>query len=172
MLPISSPSFDEHIGEAQQPVGCGVKFTITANNDPNFMFITPGIKNCISCSLQAMGQVTWQVTLPGTLLTVDVGPTTPFAEVEGNFLILAEPEGYVQPGFEGAKQIVCNGGGQQIATFLASPGELTAVHVNISTCIHAVKACALYHSTYLVSRARPKGSGESCESELFYRNAY
>ena len=71
-----------------------------------------------------MGQVTWQVTLPGSFITVDVGPSTPFAEVDGNILILAEPEEYVLPGFVGARQIVCNVGGQQIATFLASPGEL------------------------------------------------
>ena len=110
------------VGEAQQPVGCEANFTIT-NNDPIFRFITPGVKNCISCSLEAMGQVTWQVTLPGMLFTVDVGPSTPFAEVDGNILIFAEPQEYVHPGFVGAKQIVCNGRGQQVATFLASPGQ-------------------------------------------------
>ena len=100
------------------------------------MFITPGVKNCIRCSLESFGQVTWQVTLPGMLFTVDVGPSTPFAEVDNNILVLAEPEEYVLPGQLGAKEIVCNGGGQQIATFLASPG------VSYSTKIHCCTAWA------------------------------
>ena len=61
----------------------------------------------------------WQVTPPGSFIPTDVGPATAgFAEVDGNFLIIPNPEDYVGPGFIGQRRIVCS---QQLSSSLFSP---------------------------------------------------
>ena len=90
----------------------------------NQLYIIPSVKNCFRCALETMGLITWQVILPGSPLPVDIGTMTPFAMVDGNTLIISDPETFVLPGLSGARQIICNGVGQQIALHLISPGIL------------------------------------------------
>ena len=68
-----------------------------------------------------MGSVRWQVQLDGDLIPSSLSPD---AETDGNFLVIAMPDNYVQPGNSGRRDIVCTStvNGQNLEARLASPG--------------------------------------------------
>ena len=65
----------------------------------------PGVVNCFSCALDTMGNVNWQVDLDGDLVVVTLSPD---AVAVGNFLVIAMPDNYVQPGTSGRRNIACS----------------------------------------------------------------
>ena len=87
------------------------------------IYITPGVVNCFSCALDSMGSVIWQVEIDGDLVLPSVSEGT--AATEGNFLIIAMPDNYVQPGTGGRQDIVCTSAvsGQNLEARLASPSK-------------------------------------------------
>ena len=87
------------------------------------IYITPGVVNCISCALDTMGSVTWQVDLDGDLVVVMLSPDT---IANGNFLVIAMPDNYVQPGTSGRRNIICSLASNEALTYearLASPSK-------------------------------------------------
>ena len=91
----------------------------------------PGVVNCLSCILDTIGSVSWQVTLNGDLVPVSSSPN---AEPVGNFLVIAMPENYVLPGTSGRRIIVCTNyvNGQNLEARLASP-SMNLICMNILT---------------------------------------
>jgi hypothetical protein len=85
------------------------------------LYITPGLVNCFSCALDAGGStsVSWQVELDGDLVPAS---TSPDVVVDGNFLVIAMPNDYVQPGTSGRRDILCTNlaNGQSLDARLAS----------------------------------------------------
>ena len=70
-----------------------------------------------------MGNIVWQVDLDGRLEPTFLSPD---AETDGNFLIIAMPDNYVQPGIAGRRSILCSGAnGQTLEARLASPSKGT-----------------------------------------------
>ena len=72
-----------------------------------------------------MGSVRWQVDLDGDLVVVTLSPD---AEANGNFLVIATPGDYVQPGTSGRQDIVCslaNNEAVRLEARLASPSKST-----------------------------------------------
>ena len=68
-----------------------------------------------------MGSVSWQVELNRDLILPSLSPD---AETDGNFLVIAMPDNYVQPGNSGRRDIVCSTvNGQNLEARLASPGK-------------------------------------------------
>ena len=87
------------------------------------LYITPGVVNCFSCALDATGNVNWQVALDGDLVVVTLSPD---AVAVGNFLVIAMPDSYVQPGTSGRQNIVCSLADDETQTLearLASPSK-------------------------------------------------
>ena len=107
-------------------MNCGANLTIESS--VSLLFITPGVKTCISCALDMNEPVTWQVELPDTQLKVAVDPmTVPYAtETDENYLILYEPSAYVLPGAVGVRQVMCTGiySASTLEATLASPSKL------------------------------------------------
>ena len=69
-----------------------------------------------------MGSVSWQVELNRDLIPPSLSPD---AETDGNFLVIAMPDNYVQPGNSGRRDIACTStvNGQNLEARLASPGK-------------------------------------------------
>ena len=85
--------------------------------------------NCFSCFLDTVGSVVWQVELDnGDRVQPDLSPD---AEAVGNFLVLAMPENYVEPGTAGRKYIVCTSqlNNSNVEVRLASPSKRLRVHI-------------------------------------------
>ena len=80
----------------------------------------PGVVNCFSCALDTGGSVSWQVELNGDLVPVSSSPDT---VVDGNCLVIAMPDNYVQPGTAGRRDILCSANGQSLEARLASPSK-------------------------------------------------
>ena len=81
----------------------------------------PGVVNCFNCTLDTTGgSVSWQVELNGDLVPVS---SSPDAVVNGNFLVIAMPDNYVQPGTSGRRDIHCSADSQNLEARLASPSE-------------------------------------------------
>ena len=95
--------------------------TFRIEQDRIDIYITPGVVNCLSCALDTVGSVNWQVELNGDLVSVS---SSPDAVTDGNFLVIATPDNYVQPGTSGRLDIVCSAAtnGQNIEARLTSPG--------------------------------------------------
>ena len=70
-----------------------------------------------------MGSVSWLVEIDGDLVPPSLSEDA--AATEGNFLIIAMPDVFVQPGTTGRRDIVCASAvtGQTLEARLASPGE-------------------------------------------------
>ena len=83
----------------------------------------PGVVNCISCNLDDMGNVAWQVTVDGDLVPVS---SSSDVTTDGNFLVIAIPENYVLPGTSGRRNIVCTSlsSGGTLEARLASPSKI------------------------------------------------
>ena len=81
----------------------------------------PGVVNCFSCALDTTsGSVSWQVELDGDSVPVS---SSPDAVVNGNFLVIAMPDNYVQPGTAGRRDIHCSANHQSLEARLASPSK-------------------------------------------------
>ena len=82
----------------------------------------PGVVNCFSCALDTIGSVNWQVDTDGDLVPVSLSPD---AEADGNFLVVAMPDNYVQPGTSGRRNVKCTSvvTGQPLEARLASPSK-------------------------------------------------
>ena len=83
----------------------------------------PGVVNCFSCALDAMGQVNWQVSMNGDPVIVTISPD---AVAVGNFLVIAMPDSYVPPGTTGRQNIICslaNNEARRLEARLASPSK-------------------------------------------------
>ena len=89
-------------GSGQTPPSQCIQ-TLRIEQDRMDIYITPGVVNCFSCALDAMGNVNWQVDLDGDLVVVTLSPD---AVAVGNFLVIAMPDNYVQPGTSGRRHIV------------------------------------------------------------------
>ena len=78
-----------------------------------------------------MGDVAWQVELDGDPIPAS---SSPDVVVNGNFLVIAMPDDYVQPGTSGRKDIVCYSliNGQTLEARLASRSKL---FVKMSTAV-------------------------------------
>ena len=84
------------------PANCSTNLTV--GNGVSQLFITPSVKNCISCTLDMNEMVwTWRVELPSKQLNAAVGPMT------ASYAILYEPSAYVLPGALGVRQVICTG---------------------------------------------------------------
>ena len=92
-------------------------------NDRTDIIIEPGVVNCFSCALDTNGSVIWQVELDGELVPVS---SSPDATTDDNFLVIAMPDNYVQPGTSGRRDIVCTSlvNSQNLEARLASPGKI------------------------------------------------
>ena len=109
-------------GFAQTPPSQCVE-TRRIETDRMDLYITPRVVNCFSCALDAMGSVNWQVDLDGDLVVVTLSPD---AVAVGNFLVIAMPDNYVQPGTSGRQDIVCslaNNDAIRLEARLASPSK-------------------------------------------------
>ena len=109
------------IGSAQStpPLQCVQNFRIDRNRID--LYIMPGVVNCFNCTLDtAGGSVSWKVELDGDLVPVS---TSPDAVVNGNFLIIAMPDDYVQPGTSGRRDISCTVNDQHLEARLASQSK-------------------------------------------------
>ena len=98
-------------------------WTFRIEQDRIDIYITPGIVNCFSCALDSMGGVNWQVELDGDLVPASLSPD---AATDGNLLVIAMPDNYIQPGTGGRRDIVCTSAvnnAQNLEARLASPGE-------------------------------------------------
>ena len=128
---------------AQQPARCLQTFRIENGSRPNYV-IVPGVANCFSCALDAVGAtVSWSVADGSVIRQLQTG--SPFiltianqsitiAEVEENYLILPAPEVYVLPGLVGRQDIFCSlatGSGEQYEARLISPGKIWSTLVLI-----------------------------------------
>ena len=85
----------------------------------------PGVVNYFSCALDTTGgSVSWQVELEvdGDPAPVPVS-SLPDIVVNGNFLVIAMPKNYVQPGTAGRRDIHCSTNGQSLEARLASPSK-------------------------------------------------
>ena len=83
----------------------------------------PGVVNCFSCVLDTTGgSVSWQVELDGDPAPVPVS-SLPDIVVDGNFLIIAMPDNYIQPGTVGRRDIHCSANSQSLEARLASPSS-------------------------------------------------
>ena len=81
----------------------------------------PGVVNCFSCALDTTGgSVSWQVELDGDPVPAS---SLPDIVVNGNFLVIAMPDNYVQPGTAGRRDIHCSANGQSVEARLASPSK-------------------------------------------------
>ena len=82
----------------------------------------PGVVNCFSCAAlnTTGGSINWQVELNGDLVPVS---SSPDAVVNGNFLVIAMPDNYVQPGTSGRRDIRCSVNGRSLEARLASPSK-------------------------------------------------
>ena len=102
----------------------------------------PGVVNCFSCALDSNGSVSWKVhnvTVDGDLELVPVSSSSD-AVADGNFLVVAMPETYVQPGPSGRRNIVCISlvNGQILEARLASPGNLSVYTIKVQLFDHVV----------------------------------
>ena len=77
---------------------------LRVEHDQMDLYITPGVVNCFSCVLDTNGSVAWQVMVNGDLVPLS---STPNAEADGNFLVIAMPEDYILPGTSGRRGILC-----------------------------------------------------------------
>ena len=110
-------------GFAQTPPSQCVE-TRRIESDRMDLYITPGVVNCFSCALDTTGNVNWQVDLDGDLVVVTLSPD---AVAVGNFLVIAMPDNYVQPGTSGRQNIVCslaNNDAVRLEARLASPSKV------------------------------------------------
>ena len=81
----------------------------------------PGVVNCFSCALDtAGGNVAWQVELHSDLVPASLSPDV---VINGNFLVIAMPDDYVQPGTSGRRDILCSANSQNLEARLASPSK-------------------------------------------------
>ena len=81
----------------------------------------PGVVNCFSCALDtAGGSINWQVEVDGGLVPVS---SLSDIVVNGNFLVIAMPDDYVQPGTAGRRDILCSANSQNLEARLASPSK-------------------------------------------------
>ena len=77
----------------------------------------PGV---VSCALDAVGSVSWQIELNRNLVPTS---SSPDAVVNGNFLVIAMPDNYVQPGTSGRRDIVCSIKSRHLEARLTSPSK-------------------------------------------------
>ena len=89
------------------------------------IYIILEVVNCFSCALDTMGSVNWQVDLDDDFVAVTLSPD---AVAVGNFLVIAMPDRYVQPGTTGRQNniIVCslaNNEALRLEARLASPSK-------------------------------------------------
>ena len=110
------------IGSSQTPPA-QCMWTFRIEQDRIDIYITPGIVNCFSCALDSFGGVNWQVEINGDLVPPSLSEGA--AATEGNFLIIAMPDNYVQPGTGGRRDIVCASAvnGENLEARLASPSK-------------------------------------------------
>ena len=87
------------------PAQCAPAGTFRVERDREDIFIVPGVVNCFSCNLDTQGDIAWQVeNESGDLVAVTASDDV---VVDGNFLIIAMPDNYVQPGTGGRQDIEC-----------------------------------------------------------------
>ena len=114
-----------YAGSAQStpPPQCVQNFRI--EQDRIDLYIMPGVVNCFSCALDTTGgSVSWQVELDGDLVPVSTSPDT---VVSDNFLVIAMPDDYVQPGTSGRREISCSVNNQYLEARLVSPSKQARV---------------------------------------------
>ena len=111
------------LGLTQTPAQCVNNLRIVTDRED--LYIMPGVVNCISCDLDSMGNVAWQIEVNRDLIPTTSPAAAEFATTENNYLILATPEGYVLPGTSGRKIIVCTSlvNAQTLEARLASPSK-------------------------------------------------
>ena len=117
-----------YAGSAQStpPAQCVQNFRI--EQDRIDLYIIPGVVNCFSCALDTTGSsVSWQVELDGDLVPVSTSSDT---VVSGNFLVIAMPDDYVQPGTSGRREISCSVNDQYLEARLVSPSKQELMIIN------------------------------------------
>ena len=82
----------------------------------------PGVVNCISCNI--MGDIAWQIEVDGDLILSIAAAQ--FVSTMNNYLIIAMPEDYVEPGTSGRRDILCSAptGTPSLEARLASPSKI------------------------------------------------
>ena len=84
----------------------------------------PGVVNCISCNLE--GDIIWQIEVDRDLIPTTLSIAALFASTMNNYLIIAMPEDYVEPGTSGRQRILCStpAGTPSLEARLASPSKI------------------------------------------------
>ena len=113
-----------HLGLTQRPAQCVNNLRIVIDRED--LYIMPGVVNCISCALDSMGDVAWQIEVDGDPVPATTPTAAQFVTVMNNYLIIAMPEEYVLPGTSGRQDIVCTSliNGNTLEARLASPSKI------------------------------------------------
>ena len=92
--------------------------------DRQDLYIMPGVVNCISCNI--IGDIFWGIEVDGDLVPTTSPTAAQFASIMNNYLIIAMPEDYVEPGTSGRRDILCSAvaGSPSLEARLASPGKV------------------------------------------------
>ena len=92
--------------------------------DRQDLYIMPGVVNCISCNI--VGSIAWQIEVDGDLFQATSSSAAQFASTMNNYLIIAMPEDYVEPGTLGRRDILCSApaGSPSLEARLASPSKI------------------------------------------------
>ena len=88
------------------------------------LYIMPGVVNCISCNI--LGDIFWLIEVDNDLVLTTSSIAAEFASTMNNYLIIAMPEDYVEPGTSGRRDILCSAvaGSPSLEARLASPGKV------------------------------------------------
>ena len=113
------------LGLTQRPAQCVHNLRVMTIRED--LYIMPGVVNCISCALDSMGDVAWQIEVDGDPVPATTPTAAQFVTVMNNYLIIAMPEEYVLPGTSGRQDVVCTSlttPGSSLEARLASPSKI------------------------------------------------